>query len=131
MSAGVDERAGGAAVEVEGDEQMPEAGGFHQRGGLFEENGGRQAPLRGGARGTGRQVHQWRVTVQGPRANKAHCKRCKTAFDSGEMRLQAARQGRSTDSYFHLRCVDATLPPANEFQGFSDLVLSSVRSMKP
>ena len=67
------------------------------------------------------RVQQWRVTAQSARNNPAHCKKCMAAFGAHELRLQSARATRSTDSYFHVGCLDAVLPQAADIQGADQL----------
>ena len=78
---------------------------------------------RGARRGAGANITQWKVTLQGSRARKAHCLRCKLEFEEGELRVQAARPGaaKNADRIMHLHCVDPTLPEPDAFTGYEEL----------
>ena len=90
----------------------------------------RRRSLSGGA-----QITQWRITVQPDRANVAHCHRCKSSFAKHEFRMQAYRASeaatgkRNTDRYFHVACVDATLPNAREMIDIGKLSLEQKQQL--
>lgn len=37
--------------------------------------------------------------------------------------MESARRGHSTDSYFQLKCVDDTLPPLDQMEGWDSFAL--------
>ena len=65
--------------------------------------------------------------MQPDRSNMARCKKCKGAFEVGEIRLQAARASeavtgkRHTSNYAHASCLDTVLPAPREFVGYEEV----------
>ena len=72
-------------------------------------------------RASGRRVAKWRVSAQPDRARPAHCQRCKEQLHPGTLRLHSAANRGVANRFWHLGCLDATLPPAAALEGYPQL----------
>ena len=66
----------------------------------------------------GANTRRWKIDIH-PRRGRAHCARCRESFDIGDLRVGPAARGGA--GKFHIGCLDAQLPRAQQFEGYGEL----------